>query len=52
MRKEINLFYYRADSEQGEAQFVAGKIKELTQRWQVQAIPILQSFTGRMPSHV
>ncbi|MBF8417385.1 UvrD-helicase domain-containing protein [Heyndrickxia coagulans] len=25
-----NLVYYRADSEQGEAQFVAGKIKELT----------------------
>ena len=24
------LFYYRADSEQGEAQFVAGKINELT----------------------
>lgn len=24
------IFYYRADSEQGEAQFVAGKIKELT----------------------
>ena len=24
------IFYYRADSEQGEAQFVAGKINELT----------------------
>ena len=24
------IFYYRADNEQGEAQFVAGKINELT----------------------
>ena len=24
------IFYYRADSEQGEAQFVAGKINEVT----------------------
>ncbi|WP_148631362.1 DNA helicase PcrA [Bacillus sp. E214] len=41
-RKEKNLWtenlegnklaYYRADSEQGEAQFVAGKIKELTEQ--------------------
>ncbi|MBT2696086.1 DNA helicase PcrA [Bacillus sp. ISL-40] len=28
------LVYYRADSEQGEAQFVAGKIKELTRNHQ------------------
>ena len=27
------IFYYRADSEQGEAQFVAGKINELTREW-------------------
>ena len=28
--KENKIIYYRADSEQGEAQFVTGKIKEMT----------------------
>jgi DNA helicase II / ATP-dependent DNA helicase PcrA len=37
------LVYYRADSEQGEAQFVAGKIKELTRdtKYKVSDIAIL-----------
>ncbi|MGG3561985.1 DNA helicase PcrA [Neobacillus rhizosphaerae] len=37
------LVYYRADSEQGEAQFVAGKIKELTrdQKYKLSDIAVL-----------
>ena len=32
MMEGNKIFYYRADSEQGEAQFVAGKIKRVNRR--------------------
>ncbi|MEH7503504.1 DNA helicase PcrA [Neobacillus drentensis] len=46
------LVYYRADSEQGEAQFVAGKIKELTRNNQYKLTEIAILYRTNAQSRV
>lgn len=46
------LSYYRADSEQGEAQFVAGKIKELTRNHQYKLSDIAILYRTNAQSRV
>ncbi|WP_043934327.1 DNA helicase PcrA [Bacillus sp. EB01] len=46
------LVYYRADSEQGEAQFVAGKIKELTESGDYSASDIAILYRTNAQSRV
>lgn len=46
------LVYYRADSEQGEAQFVAGKIKELTRKNQYKLADIAILYRTNAQSRV
>ncbi|MFL6556459.1 MAG: DNA helicase PcrA [Bacillus sp. (in: firmicutes)] len=46
------LVYYRADSEQGEAQFVAGKIKELTRNNQYKLTDIAILYRTNAQSRV